>query len=57
MIMNILTVEYFTGLYVNGDKQYKLTTVYTEEKTFDKLLTKMYGKNNYFILDVEKDND
>jgi uncharacterized membrane protein len=52
--MFILTIEYFTGSYDTGVKQYRLTTVYTEEPKYDKVLIKQFGKNNYFILDVEE---
>lgn len=55
--MFILTIEYFTGSYENGSKQYRLTTVYTDEPKYDKLLIKQFGKNNYFILDVEIKGD
>jgi hypothetical protein len=55
--MNILTIEYFTGNYADGVKQYKLTTVYTKNTDYDKVLAELYGKNNYFILDVEFKND
>ena len=55
--MFVLTVEYFTGSYDTGAKQYRLTTVYTNESNYDKVLIKQFGKNNYFILDVEIKGD
>lgn len=55
--MFIITVEYFTGSYKDNEKVYKLTTVRTNMIDHDQVLIEKFGKDNYFILDVETVND
>lgn len=55
--MFIITVEYFTGSYKDGEKQYRLTTVRTDMIEHDQVLIEKFGSDNYFILDVETIND
>ena len=53
--MFIITVEYFTGLYKNGEKQYKLTTCETNNMNdHETVLDQIFGPDNYCILDVEE---
>ena len=53
--MFIITVEYFTGLYKNGEKQYKLTTCETNNMNDHEIvLDQIFGPDNYYILNVEE---
>ena len=55
--MFVITVEYFTGSYKEGEKQYKLTTVRTNMIDHDQVLIEKFGADNYFILDVEHEKN
>ena len=51
--MFVITIEYFTGSYKDGEKQYKLTTVRTNIIDYEQELIEKFGVDNYHILDVE----